>query len=203
MNNYGRICLNEGLMLKGIVEMSIKSKIAVAYTGIILIILYFFVVAGYFITESALAFKCWELMIMISAPILLVILIVILENADENKKGFKIASLVFMTGTTVITSVAHYSNIISNKNVTVQFQPNDSLAWGYFLGLAFIFASISLPSELTRLKKIKYTILVCGCLCLLGLLGPITHIDALWFIAVVGYGLGTPIICVQLIKFYK
>ncbi len=93
--------------------MKQKAKVTIAYSGIVLAILYFAVVAGYFLTESTAIFKLWEAMIILSALILLLILISVLENADEDKKSWKFAAIAFMVCTTVITSAAHYSNIIS------------------------------------------------------------------------------------------
>lgn len=183
--------------------MSKKEKIAISYMGIVLAIVYFLVVVGYFLIQTPLIFKCWEIMIMLSAPILLIVLLSILENAEESKKGWKIAAIAFMTCTTVITTVAHYTNIISSNVAKAEFQPNDTLAWGFFMGLAFIFTSLALPSKIAKLNKIKRTIMICGCLCLLGLIGPILNVMFLWLFAVVGYGIGTPIICIQLILFYK
>jgi hypothetical protein len=183
--------------------MNKKEKIAISYVGIGLCIIYFLVVVTYFLTNSLLIFKFWEVMIMLSAPIMLVILVSILENAEENKKGWKIIAIAFMVCTTVITTVAHYTNVISNNITRMEFQPNDTLAWGFFMGLAFIFASLTLPSKIAELKKIKGLIMICGILCLLGLIGPITNIIFLWFISVAGYGIGTPIICAKMISFYK
>lgn len=183
--------------------MRIKDKLAVAYTGIGLTILYFVVVAAYFLTESSLVFRCWEVMIMISASVILIVLISILENADESRKTLKAAAIAFMTCTVVITSTAHYASVISRNEITAEFHQNDPLAWGLFMGLAFILTSMALPSKNSKLKTIKYTTMICGCLCLLGLIGPMSNITALWFVAVAGYGIGTPVICVQLISFYR
>ncbi len=173
---------------------------AIAYAGITLTILYFMVVAAYFLTESTVMFKLWEAMIILSAPILLLILISVLEYADETKKSWKTAAISFMICTTVITASAHYSNIISSQETLTDFQPNDPLAWGFFMGLAFIFTSASLSS---KLRSVKYTLMICGCLCLVGLFGPILNVVPLWFVAVAGYGLGTPVICIQLLLYYK
>ena len=175
----------------------------VAYAGIGVIILYFLVVAGYFITGTALMFRFWEVMIIISAPVMLLVIISVLENADKSKNGLKTAAIAFMTCTTAITAAAHYSDVISRDVITVGMQINDSLAWGLFMGLTFIFTSIALPSKISKMKMIKYTSMICGCLCLLGLLGPVLNVEALWFIAVAGYGIGTPVICIQLLSFYK
>lgn len=183
--------------------MSKETKMAIAYIGIGLTIVYFLAVAGYFLTESSLMSGCWEAMIILSGPIMLVVLISILENADENKKGFKTAAIAFMTCTTAITTAAHYANVVSPDKTIMEFQLDDTLAWGFFMGLAFIFTSIALSSEIPKLKRVKYTTMVSGCLCLMGLFGPIFDIAPLWLIAVVGYGIGTPIICMQLISFYK
>ncbi len=180
--------------------MKQKAKVTIAYSGIVLAILYFAVVAGYFLTESTVIFKLWEAMIILSALILLLILISVLENADEDKKSWKIAAIAFMVCTTVITSAAHYSNIISLQGIIADFLPNDPLAWGFFMGLAFIFTSASLSSTF---KNIKYTSMICGCLCLIGFLGPILNVIPLWFVAVAGFVLGIPVICVQLLLFYK
>jgi hypothetical protein len=178
-------------------------KKAIAYTVISFTILYFLIVAGYFLTASEILFRCWEIMIILAAPIILILLISILENVDKDKNCFKTAAIAFMICTATITATAHYANVISRNEIIFEFQLNDSLAWGFFMGLAFIFTSIALTSEIPKLKKIKYTTLICGCLCLLGLIGPISDITVLWFVAVAGYGIGTPIICIQLILFYK
>jgi cyanate permease len=92
---------------------------------------------------------------------------------------------------------------ISRNEIIADFRANDPLAWGFFMGLAFIFTSLSLAVENPKIKKIKITAMVCGCLCLLGLLGPILDITSIWFIAVAGYGIGTPVICVLLLEFIK
>jgi len=70
------------------------------------------------------------------------------------------------------------------------------------MGLAFICTSLVISNEYNT-KKLKVTVLVSGCLCLIGLIGPILNIEVLWFIAVAGYALGTPIICIELICLYK
>ncbi|MDR0292586.1 MAG: hypothetical protein LBH95_00335 [Oscillospiraceae bacterium] len=183
--------------------MSKKAKSMIAYTGIGCILLYFIVVAGYFLTESRLMLKCWEAMIILSAPVMLLVIVSVLEHAGKDKTGFKTAALAFMTCAAAITAAVHYGNVISFEEITAELQTNDSLAWGFFVGLAFLFTAAALPPEIVKLRRIKYTAAVCGCLCLLGLSGPVTGAEALWFISVVGYGLGTPVICLQLLSFYK
>lgn len=76
-------------------------------------------------------------------------------------------------------------------------------AWGFFMGLAFVFTALALNKEDVRLKKIKVTIMTCGILCITGLIGPVLSNELLWFISVTGYAIGTPVICIQLIFYYK
>jgi len=183
--------------------MSKKAKANIAYSGIALAVLYFMVVAGYFMTKIDFLYRLWEAVTIMSAPIILMILISILEYAEQGKESWKIAAIAFMICTTVVTAIAHYPNIIAYREITADFQPNDSLAWGFFMGFSFIFTSISLSPKASSLRHVKSASMICGCLCLVGLLGPILNIIPLWFIAVAGYGFGTPVICIFMLSFYK
>lgn len=182
--------------------MNKSTKIGIAIMALVLIIIYFAVVVVFFMTQSLVVFKLWEILILISAPVVLLLLLALLTDTEYEKRGFAIASISFMICATVITSLAHYENIVSRELVAAKFQPGDPLAWGYFTGLAFLLGSMAI-SEDRRKRGMKRTLLVGGILCLLGLAGPITGIDPLWFIAVAGYGLGTPVLSVQLIKYNK
>ena len=71
------------------------------------------------------------------------------------------------------------------------------LAWDVFFGLSLLFASPSLRGN--RLRDMSRTTMrVCGALCLLGVLGPATGVMELQFLAVAGYGLVLPVLCVML-----
>ncbi len=183
--------------------MSLKTRKIVAYSGIVLAVVYFMVVVGYFFTKTPLMSKVWEALIILSAPIMLLVLLSIFENVEVSTKSWKTAAVVFMACTTVITSLVHFGSVLSIEQTMVSFSVNDSLAWGLFMGLAFIFSSCAVPADLSKMKAIRITLLICGGLCLLGLSGPISGVEPLWFIAVAGYGVGTPVICVQLLSLYK
>ncbi len=188
--------------------MNKKEKAVIAYMGIIIIVIYFIVVTGYYLTESAFLFRLWEAMIIISAPVVLFVLISVLDYAGEGRNGWKTAAIAFMTCTMAITAIAHSSNVFFSQDVAAdllaaEFQPYESLAWGFFMGLAFICTFMSLSSGISQVTRIKHICMICGIFCLLGLLGPILDIAALWFVAVAGYGLGTPVICMCLLSLYK
>ena len=199
--------------------MSQKTKLNIAYLGIVNSILYLLVVAGYFITETNMALTCWQVVIIISAPVILIVLLSILENSDNTKISWKMAAISFMTCTTALTGVSHFVNITVTRNLeanginvpdyfkigqlpSVQWAI-DYLAWGFFMGLAFIFTAAAISPTDTYMKRVRLTLIISGCLCLLGMSSPIFSNEILWFIAVVGYAIGTPVICVQMISFYK
>ena len=161
----------------------------------------------------------WEVGIILGAPVMLVVLLSILENTNDNIKSWKFMSVAFMTCTIALTWLVHFVNLtvfmpMAANGIIVQDYfifgqwPSvpmaiEYLAWGGGMGLAFIFGAFALSTESIYLKGIKHTMIVAGCLCLLGLFGVILIDDLLWLIAPVGYCIGTPIICIQLISFYK
>jgi len=199
--------------------MSNRTKLALAYLCVGFYILYYFVVAGFFIMGTDILLTCWEVVTIIGSIIVLLFLLSLLEHTDENRKSWKLASVAFMTCTVALTGIAHFVNITVTRYLEVNGinipdylkigqlpsveMAIDCLAWGFFMGLTFMFAAFSLSSKCIELKKVKYTMLICGCLCIAGMSGIIFRNELLWFIAVVGYAIGTPIICIQMIAFYK
>ena len=199
--------------------MTQTTKQKIAYSGIMFYILYYLVTAWFFITGNDISLICWEVGIMFGAPVMLVVLLSILENTNDKMKSWKIASVAFMTFTIALTGIVHIvsltvvipvaaSGIIIPDYFKFGQWPSfpmaiEYLAWGGGMGFAFIFGALALPTENIGLKRVKHTMIVAGCLCLLGLFGVIFIDDLLWLIAPVGYCIGTPIICVQMILFYK
>jgi len=70
----------------------------------------------------------------------------------------------------------------------------DYLAWGLFMGLAFIFSGFFITLSI----KLKYFLWLCGCLCLIGFLGVIVN-GNIWYVAPFGYGIGTAIMCIKIL----
>ncbi len=183
--------------------MSIAARRAIAYAGLGLTALYFFVVAWYYMTGLDAVFILWEGMIALSALYMLLFFIAILESVGAQRQGWKIVSLVCAVCTLAITSTAHYANMTADGAFIADFLAEDALAWGVFTGLAFLFASLSLPAQSKGIGRVKYTCLVCGCLCFAGFIGHILGVTPLWFVAVAGYGPGTAVVCGELLVCYK
>ena len=180
-------------------------------TGIITCILYFISVGLFLITKTGIALTIWELMTVFSAPVVLLILVEIGSIATTTSI-YKKAMLAFMSCTCSLTCIAHIVNItvtrqLINKgvNVPTYFQigywPSvemaiDYLAWGFFTGLAFLSLSIAVDKDKHKIKK---SLLICGILCLIGFFGTVFINENIWYVAPMGYGVGTMIICIQML----
>ena len=184
--------------------------------GIITCILYFISVGLFLITKTEIALTIWELMTVLSAPILLLVLLEI-STLVAITSIYKKAMLAFMSCTCSLTGAAHIVNITVTRalisegiDVPTYFQigywPSvemaiDYLAWGFFTGLAFLCLGIAIKDKDKIKHSIKVTILTCGILCLIGFFGTIFINENIWYVAPMGYGIGTMIVCIQMLKF--
>lgn len=183
--------------------------------GILTVILYFLSVGAFLITQSEMALTVWELMTVISAPVVLLVLLELsdtLSSADICRR----AMLAFMSCVCALTGAAHIINIAVTRRLMSEcvvvppyFQigqwPSvemavDYLAWGFFMGLAFLSIRIPVHSEDRSKQRIKMVSLICGILCLLGFAGAILINENIWYVALVGYGLGFSILCIMRLR---
>jgi hypothetical protein len=195
--------------------MSKKAKVTVAYSGIALCTFYLIVVAAFITTKLELFLSGMEVMTIISGIFIPFLIEVIVADTLSENSWWRHLTYIFTVCCLLLTVSTHFINLtVTNAliqtgiNVPTYFQigqwPSvgmaaDYLAWGLFLGLAFISAAITI-SNIKKLRKMKITVLVCGILCLIGFVGPIVNNPNIWFIAVAGYSLGIIIISVQILR---
>jgi hypothetical protein len=198
--------------------MKREIKLAIAYIGIIDVLLYLIVVAAFIMKGSPIFLSGMEIVTIISAIFILIFLETILDDCPLEKLFWKRFSYISMTCSICLTSVAHFVNLTITRplinegvDVSIYFQigqwPSvemaiDYLAWGLFLGLAFICAAFTIPKKNSP-KMLRGTILLSGCLCLIGFMGPVMNIVSMWYIAVMGYTAGIAVMSVEIIIFYK
>ena len=191
-----------------------KNKIAIF--GVADVCIYAMTVALYLIFKSDILLTLWETVTILSSPVMLLVLLTILSISSQTRPVFKNLTIVFLTGTIILTSVAHLVNITVTRkliaegiNIPTYFQigywPSvemaiDYLAWGFFMGLAFIVTACSLHTAENIFRRLKITLLVCGILCLLGFIGTILINENFWYLAPLGYGVGTIIVCIEMFK---
>lgn len=188
----------------------------ISVIGIITCVLYFLSVCLFLITKSEAALTAWELMTVFSAPVVLFVLLE-LGNSLSIPSIYQKAMLVFMSCTCALTGAAHIVNITVTRkllnegvNVPVYFRigfwPSvemaiDYLAWGFFTGLVFLCVGLSGISNDKSERIMKSNALICGILCLMGFWGAVFINENIWYIAPIGYGIGTMVICIQMLRF--
>lgn len=188
----------------------------ISVTGIITCVLYFLSVGSFLITKSEAALTVWELMTVFSAPAVLFVLLE-LSNFLPISSVCKKAVSVFMACSCALTGAAHIVNITVTRrlinegvNVPDYFRigswPSvemavDYLAWGFFTGLAFLCVGMSGSGKVKNKRIMRSTVLLCGILCLIGFFGAVFINENIWYIAPIGYGIGTMVICIQMLRF--
>ena len=154
-------------------------------------------------------------MTIFSAPVVLFVLLE-LSNYLSLISIYEKAMLAFMSCTCALTGAAHIVNItvtrrLVNEGVNVPdyfrigFWPSvemavDYLAWGFFTGLSFLCVGLSGKSNDKSKRILKLNALLCGIFCLVGFFGTVFINENIWYIAPIGYGIGTMTICIQLSK---
>ena len=187
----------------------------VPYIGISTCILYFIAVILFLVTQTEMALTIWEILTMIGAPIILFVLIE-LANIMNIASLYRNAMLSFMSCTCSLTALAHIVNITVTRKLIAEginvpnyfrigYWPSiemavDYLAWGFFMGLAFLSVGVAINHDNKQNFKMKILVLVCGILCLSGFMGTIFINENLWYLAPLGYGVGVILICVRMIK---
>jgi hypothetical protein len=189
----------------------------IMYSGIVLCAVFFLVTFMFILTGSKSWLTAFEIVTMVSGVFMLLLILVLPSSANELTKSYRIVSIAFVTGSMILTNVAHFVNLAvteqllrSGMDVPDFFQigkwPSiemaiDYLAWGMFMGLAFLASFMCIPKEKSY-KSLKFTLLICGILCILGFLGVIIN-ENLWYLAPLGYGVGTVVICIELLMIQK
>ncbi len=187
----------------------------ISLAGIITCLLYYLSMAVFLVAKTDLAMTIWEIMTVISGPVVLIVLIALSETVGT-PPNYQKAMIAFMSCACALTGAAHIINITVTRaliregiDVPSYFQigrwPSvemaaDYLAWGFFTGLAFL--CVSLPYTSTERSKqiLKLTSLICSALCITGFIGGTFINEYLWYFAPAGYGNGLLLLCIMMFK---
>lgn len=202
-----------------------NKKNIVPYVTISMLLVYIFSVAasvlGLMATGSSFtpAVIALELATALSTPaILLLFMVMPSGGANENKFAKKL-SVISMSCCMLLTTMVHFVQLsITTPMITngvqvptylqVGYWPSvsmavDYLAWGFFMGSAFLSSFFSIGLGKKGCKALKCTLLVCSILCYTGLLGVLFINENCWYIAPMGYGVGLLIVCLEMIYINK
>lgn len=149
------------------------------------------------------------------APITLFLLIQ-LSNILKSEEIYKKTMAVFMACACSLTSMAHIINITVTRRLIsegvnvpnyfrIGYWPSvemavDYLAWGFFVGLAFLCIGFSATNNDKSKISIKRTTIISGLLCLIGFFGALFINENLWYLAPLGYGIIPVYICIKMLK---
>lgn len=187
--------------------MSIKK---VAKLGLLVCLMYFATVIVQIVFNNDFTLYLVSIITMLSG-IYMALLVISFPVKNEAAQLCRTMANICGSACMILTNAAHVTNIavimplIERGTPIADFfqigkYPSvlmgiDYLAWGLFLGLAFIFSGCVIDAA-TKLRKI---LLLCGGLCLIGFIGFLFN-ENLWYIAPLGYGAGAAIICVKLLR---
>ncbi len=150
-----------------------------------------------------------EFLTLVAAPFMLAMMAAIHGRAPEKRKTVSAIGLAFMVLATGLTSAVHFVALTATRQLgsASLVWPSTAyalelLAWDVFLGLSLLFASFSFEDS-GRERKVKRGLLICGILCVLGVLGPAVGNMRLQLIGVFGYAVVLPVVCLYVSKLFR
>ncbi len=186
--------------------MNIKT---LAKIGLLVCLAYFITVTVQIIFNNNFTLYLVSIVTMLSG-LYLTLLVVAFPGETEYKQFYRTIAILSVATCMILTNAVHFVNIAAIRPLIARgiFIPDyfqigkypsvlmaiDYLAWGLFMGLAFIFSSFFINTVL----KLRKFLLLCGCLCLIGFIGVLFN-ENLWYIAPLGYGIGSVVICAKIL----
>ena len=150
-----------------------------------------------------------EILTLLLAPLIVVMMAAVHTWAPFESKTHTLVAFAFAVLLTGVTTAVHFVQLTALRQLgsagLVWPSPTyaaELLAWDVLLGLSLLFAAFAFRGDKLQ-KTVRRTMLVCGSLCIMGALGPGSGNMRLQFIAVVGYGLIFPVICLLLALLFQ
>lgn len=150
------------------------------------------------ITDPILAIM--EALTLLSAPALLISMLVLREHAPPEQRPFGTAALAFATIFTGLTSTVHFVELTAGRQAPFAgitwpspAYAAELLAWDWFLGLALLCAAPLFAIDQRRERRIRQGLVASGTLCILGTVGPLIGDMRIQRIGIVGYAVVLPV----------
>lgn len=150
-----------------------------------------------------------EILTLLMAPLIIVMMAAVHACASAEKKTNTLVALTFAVLLAGITTSVHFVELTALRQLgpaglvwPSPLYAVELLAWDVFLGLSLIFAASAFRGD--RLRDIVRRLMhVSGTMCICGVVGPATGHMRFQFIAVVGYGLVFPTVCLFLARWFQ
>lgn len=150
-----------------------------------------------------------ETLTLIAAPLMLVMMVAIHLRARDAHCIVSTVALAFMILMTGTTSIVHFVELTALRQLgsagLVWPSPAyaaELLAWDVFLGLSLMFAALTFE-DAGRDRRVRRGLLICGALCLFGVVGPAIGNMRLQLVGVFGYGGVLPVVSLLLSRLFR
>jgi len=145
-----------------------------------------------------------EILTLLLAPLTIVMMVAIHTDALPEHKTNTLIAVAFAVLLTGVTTTVHFVELTALRQLgsaslawPSPLYAAELLAWDVFLGLSLLFAAPAFKGDRLR-NTVRRTMIFSGSMCVLGVLGPFTGDLRYQFIAVVGYGIVFPAVCLFL-----
>jgi hypothetical protein len=145
-----------------------------------------------------------EILTLVLAPLVVAMMAAVHVNAASEFKTSTLVALAFAVLLAGTTTVVHFVELTALRQMgsaglswPSPLYAAELLACDVFLGLSLLFAAPAIRGDGLG-ALLRRTMLVTGAICILGVTGPVTGDLRLQFVAVTGYGLLFPVVCLLL-----
>jgi hypothetical protein len=150
-----------------------------------------------------------EILTLVAASLLVILMSTIHCKSLAEYRVFSSIALAFAVLVAGLTGAVHFIGLTALRQIGTEgivwpsaIYAVELLAWDVFLGLSLLFAApVFRGAGLNR--NIRTGLIVTGVLCLTGTLGPATGDMRLQFIAVLGYGVFLPVVCLMIARYFR
>ena len=193
-------------------SINVKKTKNIAYTLLIITGLYVPVTIAWIITENTSILPFMEIITVWSAIVIIQFMVEIYRGSSANKKSHSLIALVLSACMATGTIINHFIYLtVLSQIFSVKEMPSwlllygwpsvtkglECVSWGFFLGIAMLFASSALD-DLGN-KVITWTMRISGIMTVAGLIGPIVGNIYYYTLSTIGYSVGFLVFSIEMI----
>ena len=194
------------------ISINVKKTKSIAYTLLIITCLYVPVTIAWIFTENTNILPIMEIITVWSAIVIIQFMVEIYRGSSENKKSHSLIALVLSACMATGTIINHFIYLtVLSQIFSVKEMPSwlllygwpsvtkglECVSWGFFLGMAMLFASSAL--EDLGNKVITWTMRISGIMTLAGLVGPMIGNIYYYTLSTIGYSVGFLVFSIEMI----
>ena len=194
------------------ISINVKKTKSIAYTLLIITCLYVPVTIAWIFTENTNILPIMEIITVWSAIVIIQFMVEIYRGSSANKKSHSLIALVLSACMATGTIINHFIYLtVLSQIFSVKEMPSwlllygwpsvtkglECVSWGFFLGIAMLFASSAL--EDLGNKVITWTMRISGIMTVAGLIGPIVGNIYYYTLSTIGYSVGFLVFSIEMI----